>query len=275
MSISQSLLLMNTKHFANVRDLYARPDFSDPPFKIYVYDVLESSNTFLKEHLESFPDYSVIWAKEQTQGRGRFGRGWLTVPHKDLTFSVLVPLAKLQDPQGVPNFAQVAALAVAKMLSRHSLSPVIKWPNDVMLKQSKVSGILCELVRSPKAAFLILGIGINVNSSSEDRQFLEKPVVSMFEAAGQIYALKTVLMEVLQEIHDALEVFFVAGFQGIYTSLKKMLLISNQLYVLQLETSRHRGRILDLNEDGSLEFECFKHGRMTVTTGELSAEKQL
>ena len=72
---------MNTKHFANVRDLYARPDFSDPPFKIYVYDVLESSNTFLKEHLESFPDYSVIWAKEQTQGRWRFGRGWRTVPH--------------------------------------------------------------------------------------------------------------------------------------------------------------------------------------------------
>ena len=59
-------------------------------YTIYKYAELDSTNAFLKQHCSTLPDYSVIWADEQTHGRGRFTRIWNSEPGRDLTFSLLI-----------------------------------------------------------------------------------------------------------------------------------------------------------------------------------------
>ena len=75
------------------------PDIIKPDgmvYTIYKYAKLDSTNGFLKQHCSSLSDYSVIWANEQTHGRGRFTRVWNSVPGQDLTFSLLLPLTSLE-----------------------------------------------------------------------------------------------------------------------------------------------------------------------------------
>ena len=81
-------------------------------YTIYKYANLDSTNVFLKQHCSTLPDYSVIWAEEQTHGRGRFDRIWNSEPGLDLTFSLLLPLTTLEQKLR-QNITQIAALSVA------------------------------------------------------------------------------------------------------------------------------------------------------------------
>ena len=136
----------------------------DAVYTIYKYAKLDSTNEFLRKHCSSLADYSVIWADEQTHGRGRFTRAWNSVPSQDLTFSILLPLTSLEQKLR-QNITQIAALSVAQLLEVYGLKPSVKWPNDVLVQGKKISGILCEVVESNKNVYGILGIGLNVDST--------------------------------------------------------------------------------------------------------------
>ena len=116
-------------------------------YTIYKYDKLDSTNAFLKQHCANLPDFSVIWADEQTHGRGRFTRIWNSEPCQDLTFSLLLPLTSLEQKLR-QNITQIAALSVAQMLEGYGLKPSVKWPNDVLIQGKKISGILCEITET-------------------------------------------------------------------------------------------------------------------------------
>jgi BirA family biotin operon repressor/biotin-[acetyl-CoA-carboxylase] ligase len=101
---------------------------------------------------------SVFLADWQRAGRGRRGRAWLAPPGTSLLFSLVARDVRL------PPFAQTAAcaLALCRVLAREGLAPAIKWPNDVLLRDRKVAGVLTERVSGPAGAYQIVGIGLNV-----------------------------------------------------------------------------------------------------------------
>jgi biotin-(acetyl-CoA carboxylase) ligase len=104
------------------------------------------------------PHGSVFVADWQRAGRGRRGRPWTAPPGTSLLFSILV-----RDTHLAP-FAQTAActLALCRVLETHALAPRIKWPNDVLLRDRKVAGVLTERVSGDGPPFQIVGIGLNV-----------------------------------------------------------------------------------------------------------------
>jgi BirA family biotin operon repressor/biotin-[acetyl-CoA-carboxylase] ligase len=113
------------------------------------------------------PDGTVVIADEQTAGRGRLGRGWVSRPGLNLYMSVLLrpPIV----PAVAPQLALVAGLAVAEALEDEGLEPTIKWPNDVLLGGRKVCGVLTELeAETDRVDFVVVGIGVNLNSELED-----------------------------------------------------------------------------------------------------------
>jgi len=89
-------------------------------YTIYKYAKLDSTNAFLKQHCSSLPDYTVIWADEQTHGRGRFTRIWNSEPGRDLTFSILLPLTSLEQKLR-QNITQIAALSVLTISGSSSM----------------------------------------------------------------------------------------------------------------------------------------------------------
>ena len=112
-------------------------------YSIYRYDELDSTNAYIKKNCGNLQNFAVIWAETQAEGRGRFSRTWNSVPGRDLTFSILLPLDQLK-PSMWPNITQIAALAVSELLEAYKIISFIKWPNDVLVKSKKICGILCE-----------------------------------------------------------------------------------------------------------------------------------
>ena len=115
---------------------------------------------------EGAAEGTVIVAEEQTAGRGRFGRKWVTAPGQNLSFSVVLYPSKW----AVSRLGIAAALAVARVIRHmYGLSPGIKWPNDVRINGKKVSGILVEsAVQNEQVRYAVLGVGVNVNMDPAD-----------------------------------------------------------------------------------------------------------
>ena len=104
---------------------------------------------------------TLVIAEEQTAGRGRFGRQWVSPPGLNLYFTVVLR----PDIHRLRALAQVAPLAVCRMLESHtSIRPLIKWPNDVLVVRRKLAGILIETeFAGENPRYALVGIGLNVN----------------------------------------------------------------------------------------------------------------
>jgi BirA family transcriptional regulator, biotin operon repressor / biotin---[acetyl-CoA-carboxylase] ligase len=108
------------------------------------------------------PNLALVYAEEQTAGRGRGSRRWFTPKGAGLAFSlVLRPFPG--EEQSIALFSALGALAVCEALSAQGLQPEIKWPNDVLLNGRKTGGILAESVwMGDTVESIVLGVGLNV-----------------------------------------------------------------------------------------------------------------
>lgn len=117
------------------------------------------------------PDGTVVVAESQTAGKGRLGRSWHSPPGDNLYCSVILRPGPGGEQSGwLPLIPLVSAVAVAKALQHVTgLLPSLKWPNDILLGDRKLGGLLCESsLAGPSAAFVVVGIGLNVNGSRRD-----------------------------------------------------------------------------------------------------------
>lgn len=157
-----------------------------PPFTIHHFAIIGSTNDQLKAMTDA-PEFTCVLADEQTAGRGRHARQWYSAPGEGLYLSVLLrPPASAQ----LPLLSLMAAVAVAEtLLARGAAGVDIKWPNDVLVAERKLSGILVEAASAGREApRLILGIGVNLN-----QQFfpagLSATATSLRLATGQVTAV--------------------------------------------------------------------------------------
>lgn len=112
------------------------------------------------------PGWSVVATEHQVAGRGRLDRTWETPDRAALTFSVLLrPTRGGQEWPWLPLVAGVAAVAA---LREHGVPAGLKWPNDVMVDDLKLAGILAERVETPTGPAAVLGIGLNVHQVREE-----------------------------------------------------------------------------------------------------------
>lgn len=111
-------------------------------------------------------ELSLIFANEQTSGRGRAGRKWVSPCGSSISLSLILrPTSSEADFPSL--FTGLAALALVDALKSHSLSAQIKWPNDILLNRKKCAGILVESVWTGEALdAVVIGIGINVLAGS-------------------------------------------------------------------------------------------------------------
>ena len=126
-------------------------------FHIYYVEEIESTNTYLKEHYHEFPKPSVLIAKRQTKGRGRYDRVWKS--DNDLIFSLLFDNLYYNEI--------IAPLSISLVLESKNVKAGIKWPNDIYINLNKLSGVLIENIYSDRLLASIVGIGIN-RTSKED-----------------------------------------------------------------------------------------------------------
>lgn len=124
---------------------------------IHHFDEVSSTNDIAIEMAGSgAPEGTVVLARSQTKGRGRRGRLWLAKPGENIMLTAIVrptiPMARYSE------LAFVAAVAAAELIESCGLRPSLKWPNDVLIGEKKLVGILVEAANGAA----VIGIGVNV-----------------------------------------------------------------------------------------------------------------
>jgi BirA family transcriptional regulator, biotin operon repressor / biotin---[acetyl-CoA-carboxylase] ligase len=132
--------------------------------KIYAFDRIDSTNKKARDLLQKgAAEGTMVIADEQTDGRGRFDRRWISEKGKNLTFSLI--LRPQIGPRSFGLLSLYAGMAVAEAVeTKVNLKPVCKWPNDLLFEGKKFCGILAEAsAGANRKAGVVIGIGINVN----------------------------------------------------------------------------------------------------------------
>ncbi len=165
-------------------------------YRVLRFDEVGSTNTVAKAYLS---DRTVLTARRQTEGRGRRGRAWLNT--EDALLMSIV-LRSTLPAERMPLYSLMASVAVRNALGGIARLHV-KWPNDVVTAQGrKLCGILSECVVFPNA-YVILGIGINLNAEAMPEGLLT-PATSLFIESGLMTDADAVLDSVLDELDAVL-----------------------------------------------------------------------
>lgn len=130
-------------------------------FRILCYDTIESTNTEAANQARQGAEEGLcIIADEQTAGRGRQGRSWVSEKDSGLYFSII--LRPKTEQRYVTLIPLMAGVAVYELLKSFEIAADIKWPNDILVGDKKICGILADAVETPQGLAVILGIGINL-----------------------------------------------------------------------------------------------------------------
>jgi len=167
-------------------------------FQVEWFDRLASTNALMRDRFSQGLEIrsgQMIAAREQTAGRGRQDRKWLSAPNQNLCFSLFVQTdAELAT---VPSLTMAAALAVNDLLRSLGILSAPKWPNDVLVGGRKICGILSERV---EPSGIIVGIGLNVNMTNEEAEAIDRPATSMLIESGKPHNIPQTLEALFQPL---------------------------------------------------------------------------
>ena len=212
---------------------------------------------------------TVVIAGEQTAGRARLQRSWLT-PKGNVALSVILYPSLIQ----LPSLIMLASLAVVHCI-RHvtGLKPGIKWPNDVLISGKKVCGILVESdVKEHTVHCAIIGIGINVNLRPTDFPEIQTIATSLAQELGRDVPILAVTRSLLTEI-ERLYQDLVAG-ESLYEEWRDNLVTLGQEVCVQSGGIAYEGIAESVARDGSLHLRD-KEGRLiTVVAGDVTLRAQ-
>ena len=230
-------------------------------FSVEWHERLGSTNAHMKASIlrgETVRNRAVVAAREQTAGRGRQDRKWLSAPNTNLCFSVFVETgAELIE---VPSLTMAAALAAVEMLQGQGVRAAPKWPNDVLVGDRKICGILSERVEQngTGAKGIIVGVGLNVNMTAEEAGQIDRPATSVLLETGRAHDPARILDAFLPLLDFWIEEWVKGGF----TALREVWL--QRAGPLGKPLSVHDG---DLIKSGTLAG-FGEHGELLLQTGE-------
>jgi len=213
-------------------------------------------------------DLALVVAEEQTAGRGRGGRTWFSRRGAALAFS-LVLRPEPAEQEFVARFTALGALGCAEALEGLPLPAEIKWPNDVLIRQRKVCGILAEAVWQGKTAQgVVLGIGVNVRPEAvPPPEGLNFPATSLEAEAGRVIERLPLMRAILLGIlHWRPRL----GTSSLLQAWEELLAFRGQPVEVHSEgRPAQTGRLEGLDPDGSLRLRSPEGAAVSVQLGEV------
>ncbi len=170
--------------------------------RLVIHNEAESTQDLAKAMaLSGEPEGTAVMALNQTRGRGRMGRSWISPTGKNLALSII--LRPHLSPRDAVLLGFLASIAVAEAVEEEGVAEAqLRWPNDVLVRDRKIAGILSEAVVSQgHIDFVIVGIGLNVNSRRSDfPPDLRTPATSLLMCTGKESDLADVARGILKSL---------------------------------------------------------------------------
>jgi BirA family biotin operon repressor/biotin-[acetyl-CoA-carboxylase] ligase len=221
-------------------------------YRLVPYDTVGSTNDEAKRLAHAGAEEgTLVWALEQTAGRGRRGRAWASPPGNLYASLILRPRCPVDQ---AAQLGFIAALAIGDTLGsickrREGLS--YKWPNDVLLRGRKIAGILLESELGPGAApeFVVVGVGINLVLSPRDAAF---PATSIAEEDLGPVSPRLAIEAFARHFQAWAEHWREAGFAPVRAAWRAYAAALGESIQVHLEPATLHGRFLDIDQHGAL-----------------------
>jgi BirA family biotin operon repressor/biotin-[acetyl-CoA-carboxylase] ligase len=203
--------------------------------------------------LQGAPHGSLIVAEQQTQGRGRLRRPWISARHQGIYLSIILrgPLPFDRAPQ----VTMVAALSLSRCLrTEWGVEAFTKWPNDVLVQGRKVAGILTEAKSDQdQVHFLVLGVGININQSRKDlSESFRYPATSLALELGHTVKRQDFLNSYIHRLEPDYDRWKREGFAVFSDEWENTSWILNKTITLQCSGGAVTGRVIGFSPEGAL-----------------------
>lgn len=218
--------------------------------KIYSYKETSSTNDAAYQLAASGEkEGSVIIAESQTAGRGRMGRVWVSPRSKGAYFSAILRPDIL--PKEVSSITLFSALSVAKTIKEMAdLAAFIKWPNDVLINNKKICGILTEMnAETDKINFVIIGIGININTKED---LLPKGATSIMEAKGEEVSRVELVKGIFKNLDKYYKLFNGGHIAEIIREYKEFSNFLGKRVRVTYHDTKIEGYAVDVDKEGAL-----------------------
>lgn len=187
------------KNISNRNDFFNDlSNIMDKNISFSYFDCIESTNDYLKNNYCKLPLNHVVIANEQTKGRGKNNKSFLSPANSGVYFSFF--FKSLYSFEEISKITIIAAVAIAKAIEKlASLKVQLKWINDILIDNSKVGGILCENILSDdnkNIEYTIVGIGINVKKINFPREL--QGIASSLENFSAVDINRALLIETIR-----------------------------------------------------------------------------
>ncbi|MCR4429821.1 MAG: biotin--[acetyl-CoA-carboxylase] ligase [Tepidanaerobacteraceae bacterium] len=238
--------------------------------RIYYYSTIDSTNTQAKKlGQQGVPHGTLVIADEQTGGKGRMGRSWLSPAREGIWISAILKPQLM--PFDAPKLTILTAVAAAEAIrDKIGILAEIKWPNDILIEGKKVCGILTEMSAELDAVnFVVIGIGINVNNDFFPEEIRDK-AISLKMAAGEMVSRADVTAGLLERLEYSYNVSMSQGFEPVFEKWRK--LCRNLGKPVEIVAGRRiiEGIALNIDEQGALMIKKNNGEIERVLSGEVS-----
>ena len=232
---------------------------------------IDSTNSQARRLAEQgAPEGEVVIAEQQTQGRGRLGRSWVSPPYVNLYFSVI--LRPLLSPVHAPQITLTAAVALADAVAAFvPRPPVIKWPNDILIDGQKLAGVLTESsCTSDGIEFVILGIGVNVNfPRSLMGDEIRERATSLMEVGQKPVSREAFFRRLIQDLDRCYGVLEMSGFDALRPRWEARFNLAGRRVRVELDTEMIIGVARGIDRHGALVLEDQNGTRRTIVAGDV------
>ncbi len=220
-------------------------NFSAPINEIHLNNI-ESTNSYLVKHKKHLPEWTVVTTDNQTNGRGYTGNRWLSETKLNLTFSILIkPNCEIND---IFYLNMLVANSIHEAFN-NIIKTEIKWPNDIIINNKKIGGILIENSLNKTITTSIIGIGLNINQTS----FRNLPKASSLKKeTGINFNKKNIQLTIIKNIQKNYFLFSENKFITIENYFNKFLYKKNVISVFSIESQLKNGIIKQVCSDGQI-----------------------
>jgi BirA family transcriptional regulator, biotin operon repressor / biotin---[acetyl-CoA-carboxylase] ligase len=242
-------------------------------FHLLSYESVDSTNDEARRLAEGGGSHGAfIWAREQTSGRGRMGRNWISHEGNLFVSVLLSPGQKLAE---LPQLSIVTALAAAVSIAPLLPNPQqvrCKWPNDILVGGKKVGGILLESFETTesdgsKKRWVVTGLGINVESCPDE---VMHPATFLKNEGVELVSAKIVLSRFIHHFIECYQRWQDEGFEPIREDWLELAEAKGKQIKVQLPEESVSGIFKGMDKSGNLELEIANGKKRVITAGDVS-----
>lgn len=244
-----------------------------PPLKIELADSVTSTNKILKERASVLEKIvpTILVAKKQTEGRGRFGRHFVSDISNGLYMSLLLPIETAVENE--PQYTILTAAAMVKTLESLTSKKIgIKWVNDLYHNKRKIAGILAETVfsqKEQKITGIIIGIGLNLSVNQQEIPLeLQNKMGGLFTQSDtpppEYLLISEFINTFFDMLQDSTQTFFSVYREHSFVLGKKVTFYHQQEKITALATA--------ISEYGELIVTLPDKSLLTLSSGEISLD---